>query len=636
MEKQTSQFALMKEKRFAFFFWTQFLGAANDNVFKFALTLLVTYQLSVSWLPPSQAGLLIGAVFILPFLLVSATSGQITDKWEKTRIIKWVKNLEIAIMGLAAYGFWRNDDLGVAVLLLCVGLMGVHSTLFGPVKYALLPQVLSEREITGGNGLVEMGTFSAILLGNLLGGQLIAIPGVGPTAVAMACLTLAVLGRFTAQGIPSLPATDPTVKINWNPFTETWQNLRLAYQYPAVFRSLLGISWMWFVGAVFLSQFPSFAKEVLHGGPEVASLLLVVFSVGIGVGSLLCEKLSRRHVEIGLVPIGAFGISVFALDLYFSLSALPTQTAGGLAGFLSHPGHWRVLFDLGMVALSAGIYSVPIYALVQMRSPATHRARIVAANNILNALFMIASSLIAGQFLAAGASIPGVFLFVAIANAVVACYIFFLVPEYVLRFVSWWMSHVVYRFKVEGEERLPIHGAAVLTCNHVSFVDAVLIMAASPRPVRFVMDHRIFNTPLVGWFFKLAKAIPVAPKAEDEGTYNAAFNAAHDVLKEGELLCIFPEGAITKDGHLQPFKSGVQKILQRAKEDGLNVSVVPMALVGLWGSFFSRKEGAAMSKPFRRGLWNPVSLRVGHPLSNSEEISLDELQENTTKMLSTL
>jgi 1-acyl-sn-glycerol-3-phosphate acyltransferase len=621
---ESSQFALMKQRRFAPFFWTQFSGAMNDNVFKFALTIMVTYQLNVHWLPAAQAGLVIGAVFISPFLIASATSGQLTDKWEKTRMIKLVKNLEIAIMLLAAYGFWRGDDLGVAVLLCCVGLMGLHSTLFGPVKYALLPLVLNEREITGGNGMVEMGTFVAILLGNLLGGLLVVLPQIGPIAVAVACIALALLGRVTAQHIPPAAATDPGLQINWNPLTETWRNLQLAHQNTVVFRSLLGISWMWFVGAVFLSQFPSFSKEVLHGNPQVASLLLMVFSVGIGAGALLCEVLSRRHVEIGLVPVGAIGMSVFAIDLYWASHALPGQPEMALGTFLSQAQHWRVMFDLGMVALSAGLYSVPMYALIQLRSPATHRARIIAANNILNALFMIVSSLLAGALLAAGASVPELFLAVALANIVVAGYIFLLVPEYLLRFVAWVISHVVYRFRVQGDQHIPATGPALLTCNHVSFVDVVLIMAASPRPVRFLMDHRIFANKATRWFFKLAKAIPVAPRSEDEAAYREAFVAAHQVLKEGDLLCIFPEGGLTQDGQLQPFKPGLRKVLEHAQADGVQVPVVPMALSNLWGSFFSRKGGAAMTRPFRRGAFNTVGLTVGAALMDPEVQAVED------------
>ncbi len=598
-----NQFALLKQRRFAPFFWTQFLGAGNDNLFKFAFTVMVTYQIQVSWLQPKMAGLVIGALFILPFLLFSATSGQLTDKYDKTRVIRFVKWLEIAIMLLAGYGFWVAN---VPVLLGCVFLMGLHSTLFGPVKFAYLPQHLNERELTGGNGMVEMGTFVAILLGQVAGGLLVAIPQVGPHYVAFGCVGVALIGRIVAQGIPTSPSTDPGLRINWNPVTETWRNLMLARQNIVVFRSLLGISWMWFFGAVFLSQFPSFAKEVLHGDEQVASLLLVVFSIGIGTGSLLCEVLSKRHVEIGLVPLGAIGMSLFAVDLYFASRCLPPSDSLGLRAFAAQAAHWRVMADLALLSLFAGLYSVPMYALIQLRSQPSHRARIIAANNILNALFMIVSSIGVGALLAANFTIPQVFLITGLLNAVVAFYIFMLVPEYLLRFVAFMLTRLVYRFKVRGDENIPTTGAAILVCNHVSFVDAVLLMAASPRPIRFIMDQQIFKLPVLGWFFKLAKAIPIAPQRVDPAAYEQAFARAREVLAEGDLLCIFPEGALTRDGELGEFKGGVMKLLETNP-----VPVVPLALQNLWGSYFSRVDGAAMRKPFRRGLFSSVGLVAG-------------------------
>jgi 1-acyl-sn-glycerol-3-phosphate acyltransferase len=606
-DEHPNQFALLGQRRFAPFFWVQFLGAGNDNLFKFAFTVMVTYQLQVSWLPASMAGLVIGALFILPFLLFSATSGQLADKYDKRVVIRFVKSLEIAIMLLAGFGFMQHH---VPVLLSCVFLMGLHSTLFGPVKFAYLPQHLSERELTGGNGMVEMGTFVAILLGQVAGGLLIAIPQIGATYVAAGCLLVAMLGRLMAQAVPESPATDAALKINWNPFTETWRNLKLAHGNIVVYRSLLGISWMWFFGAVFLSMFPAFARDVLHGNEQVASFLLVIFSVGIGIGALLCEMLSKRHVEIGLVPLGAIGMTVFAVDLYFASRGLPKSDVQTLGYFISQPAHWRVMLDLGLLSLFTGIYSVPMYALIQMRSQPTHRARIIAANNILNALFMIVSSLAVGVLLKMGLSIPQIFLAVGLLNAVVALYIFLIVPEYLLRFIAFLVTRFMYRFKVEGEQHIPTEGAAILVCNHVSFIDAVVLMAASPRPIRFIMDHRIFATPVLGWLFKLGKTIPIAPQREDPAAYERAFVAARQVLAEGDLLAIFPEGGITHDGSLGEFKGGIMKILQTHP-----VPVVPLALRNLWGSYFSRIDGAAMTKPFRRGLFSPVTLAAGAPIA---------------------
>ncbi len=629
MSTSANQFALLRQRRFAPFFWTQLLGAMNDNVFKFAFTVLVTYRIQVDWLPPALAGVVIGAVFILPYVLLSATSGQLADKFDKSTLMRRVKDLELAIMALGALGLIQG---WIGVLLLCIGLMGLHSTLFGPAKYAYLPQHLAEHELTGGNGMVEMGTFVAILLGNLLGGLLIALPADGwlrgTEAVAIASLALAVLGRVAAHFLPPSPSSEPDLRINWNPMSETWHNLRLAHEQLAVFRSLLGISWMWFFGAVFLAQFPSFAKDVLHGDEHVASVLLVVFSVGVGLGSLLCERLSHRHVEIGLVPLGAIGMSVFAADLYFASRGLPTVAQQDVGAFLARPAHWRVLVDLFGLSLSAGLYSVPMYALIQVRSPASHRARIIAANNILNALFMIVSSVLVGVLLSLGWSVPEVFGLTALANAVVAAYIFGLVPEYLLRFIAWVATHFVYRFERRGDEHIPLQGPAVLVCNHVSYVDAVLLMAASPRPIRFLMDHRIFAVPVLGAVFRLAKAIPVAPRAEDPQAYEQALQTAQAVLADGELLGIFPEGGLTPDGQLQPFKGGVMKIL-----DAQPVPVVPMALGRLWGSSFSRIDGhGRMSRPLRRGLFNRVTLNVGPP-QPAATVSLEGLHAQVAALL---
>lgn len=429
-----NQFDLLAQRRFAPFFWTQFAGAANDNLFKFAFTVLVTYQLQVGWLPPAMAGLVIGALFILPFVLFSATSGQICDRLEKTRVIRAVKNLEIAIMAVAAGAFVIDSpQVQAGTLLACTFLMGLHSTLFGPVKYALLPQVLAERELVGGNALVESGTFVAILLGNLVGGLLIALPDVGPQAVAIACLALAGLGRWTAGRIEPLPATDPHLQINWNPWTETSRNLRLAREDCVSWHMLLGISWLWFFGAVFLSQFPVLAKEVLRGDEQVASLLLVVFSVGIGLGSLMCERLGGGRVEIGLVAPGALGMSVFTLDFWLATRGLPAQPLMDVATFLAQPAHWRVLLDLCLLSMSAGLFSVPMYALLQVRSRPTHRSRIIAANNILNALYMVASALFAAALLTAGLTLPGLFFCLALGNLLILVWLIWRVPELLQR-----------------------------------------------------------------------------------------------------------------------------------------------------------------------------------------------------------
>ena len=621
---EKSQFSLLSERRFWAFFWTQFLGAGNDNVFKFAFTILVTYHAAqFGGGDPKTAAFIIGAVFISPFLLFSATAGQLADKFEKSRLIRLVKNLEIAIMAVAAAGFVSHS---VTTLYVATFLMGLHSTLFGPVKYAYLPQHLRADELVGGNGLVEMGTFVAILLGTMAGGALAAIPGDGPVYVAAVCVLLAIAGRVASGFVPLSPASDPALRINWNPFTETWTNLKLARGNRAVFLSMLGISWLWFFGATFLTSFSPFAKDVLGGSESVVTLLLAVFSVGIGAGSLLCERLSGHKVEIGLVPFGSIGMSVFAVDMYFATHALTPGALAGVGQFLSNGANWRVLADLFLLAMFGGFYSVPLYALIQTRCEPSHRARIIAANNILNAFFMIASSLLASTMLRHGFTIPQLFLVTALLNALVAIYIYTLVPEFLMRFLCWMLIHSVYRLRKEGIENIPEAGPALLTCNHVSFVDALVITAGSPRPIRFVMDHNIFKVPLMSFVFRTARAIPIAPAKENPALLERAYDEVARALKEGDLVCIFPEGRITDTGDLYPFRGGVARIIGRTP-----VPVVPMALSGMWGSFFSRKDGPAMSRPFRRGLLSKVALKVA-PEWAPQTVTSDGLQQATAAL----
>ena len=502
--------------------------------------MLVTYHLQLAWLPPSLAGLAIGALFILPFVLFSATAGQLADKYDKARVMQLVKSLEVGIMALAAWGFMQSH---VPALLACVFLMGLHSTLFGPVKYAYLPQHLGEHELTGGNGMVEMGTFVAILLGNLAGGLLIALPQVGPQAVAMSAFGLAVLGRLTAQAIPASPSTDPALRINWNPVTETWANLKLAHRQIAVFRSLLGISWMWFFGAVFLANFPAFAKEVLHGDEHVASVLLMTFSIGIGIGSLLCEKLSRRHVDIGLVPLGAIGMSVFAIDLYFASRSLPPAESLSVSAFLAEgaalaragrPGPARAL---RRHLQRAHVRAHP--AARQTQPPRPHHCRQQHPQRAVHD-----RQLAAGRRPALGG--------LQHPRAL---------PRARHRQRRGGGLHLLHRPRVPAAFLrlrahalgLPIQGAWRRTHPHARRGPAGLqprqlcgrraADGRQPRPIRFIMDHRIFATPVLGWFFRLVKAIPVAPRSEDPAAYAAAFAAARQVLMDGELLLIFPRAA---------------------------------------------------------------------------------------------
>lgn len=603
----SGQFGLLKQKRFGPFFATQFLGAFNDNLFKNALVVLLTFQ-AARWttLKPELLANLAAGIFILPFFLFSATAGQLADKYDKAMLARLVKVLEMAIMGVAAAGFFLTS---LPVLMGALFLLGCHSTLFGPVKYAIMPQHLHEDELVGGNALIEAGTFVAILIGTLAGG-LLAGSVEHPAWIAVGGFVVAFAGYLTSRGIPAAPAPAPELKVNLNPLSETWRNIAFAKQNRTVFLSILGISWFWLYGALFLAQFPAYAKFVLGGGESSVTLLLATFTVGIGIGSMLCERMSGKHVEIGLVPFGSIGLTLFGLDLYFASPAgLAGTTPHELLALLSIPAVWRVLFDLMLLGVFGGFFIVPLYALVQLRSSPEHRARIIAANNILNALFMVVGALGAAALLGKGLSIPALFGLAALLNALVAIYIYGLVPEFLLRFVAWLLVKAVYRLRTSGLDNIPQEGAAVLVANHVSFADAVIIMGASPRPIRFVMDHRIFRTPLLGFVFRHCGAIPIASAKEDPAMMEAAFAEVGRALADGDLVGIFPEGNITHDGEVQPFRPGISRILESKP-----VPVVPMALSGLWGSFFSRVDGVAMKTPFRRGVFSDIALHVGAPV----------------------
>jgi 1-acyl-sn-glycerol-3-phosphate acyltransferase len=578
MEEKT-QFRLLFERRFGPFFLTQLMGAFNDNVYKNALVILVAYHAAdfgsadPQTLPNYAAGL-----FILPFVLFSASAGQLADKFDKALLIRAIKAAGIGIMAVAAAGLYLKS---LPLLLAALFLLGTHSTFFGPVKYSILPQTLRPQELVGGNGLVEMGTFVAILAGTIIAGLLVAMPA-GVHLVAATILGVALAGFLCSLVIPRAGAVDPALTFNWNPVAETWNNLRLARGNRTVFLSMLGISWFWFYGALFLSQFPAYSRNVLGGSEHVVTLLLALFSVGVAAGSLLCERLSGHKVEIGLVPFGSIGLSVFAVDLFFATPAAPGADLGAWA-FLAQPGSWRVALDLFMIGLFGGFYIVPLYALIQTRSEAGFRSRILAANNILNALFMIAASVVAVGALSAGASITQLLLLTGVLNLGVAIYIYTLVPEFLLRFVDWLLIHSIFRLKTKGTEHLPEEGAALLVCNHQSFADALVLAAACRRPIRFVMYYTIFEIPVLNFIFRAMKAIPIAGYKEDPTVLQQAFDDVAKALHEGELVCIFPEGALTRDGEVGEFKGGVSKILERTA-----VPVIPMALSGLWKSIFSR------------------------------------------------
>ncbi len=610
---------LLHQRRFLPLFVTQFLGAFNDNLFKNTLILLIVYGGTRSAEDIGAFSALAGGIFILPFFLFSATFGQMADKWEKTIFVRATKILEIGIMILASIGFYLNH---IPLLLGALFLMGTHSTLFGPVKYSVLPQHLHRDELVAGNGLIEMGTFIAILLGQMLAGILMSENLLLASCVAM--ILVAIIGYISARQVPVAPATDPQLQINWNIFSETWRLLKYSKQNWTVFQSMLGISWFWFYGATILSQLPVYAKANLGADETVFTLLLAIFSIGIGVGSLLCDRLSQGRIEIGLVPLGSIGLSVFAID-WALIDVKPAAELLSISQFLTANSSIHVLIAMFLIGVFGGFFTVPLYALIQTRTPRSHQSRVIAANNVLNALLMVISAVFAGTLLKSGLSIPMLILVVAVMNAAVAIYIYLQVPEFLMRCVAWILINTIYRLRDRDMDKIPKEGACVLVCNHVSFVDAIIICAAVPRPVRFVMDHTIFKVPVLSWLFRTVKAIPIAPSKEDPALKAQAFDKIAEALQAGEVVCIFPEGKITFDGNINEFRPGIEDIIKRTP-----VPVIPLALRGLWGSYFSRRNGKAMTGlPWK--LWMKIELVAADAIA-AQDVTAAGLQQKVGQL----
>ncbi|MCH7882554.1 MAG: MFS transporter [Proteobacteria bacterium] len=612
---------LLFTRRFLPFFLTQLLGAFNDNLYKNGLTIFIAFQaVNISREASNTLVNIAAGLFILPFFLFSSIAGQLADKFEKSVLIRHVKQLEIFIMLLGAAAFYLQSP---ALLIAILFLMGTQSSLFGPVKYSLLPQALSPEELVGGNAMIEFGTFLAILMGLIAA---VFIIGLGLHMLSLAVVLFAVAGYWASRSIPTLPANAPELSISFNLFTQTRDILRYARENRTVFYSILGISWFWFIGLTYVTQLPNYVRYEIGGNEQVYVLLLAMFSIGIGMGSFLCERLSGRIVEIGLVPIGALGLTLFGIDLYFSQSLGAGGELIAPMVFITDGNNLRVMFDIVMLGVSGGIYIVPLYALVQQRSDAKKRSRIIAANNVLNALFMVAAAIYGMFALSAGIDIPTLFLIMAIMNAAVTLFIFKLVPEFIMRLLIWLVIHFAYRVRKIDLDKIPDTGPALLVCNHVSFVDALVLAGCIRRPIRFVMYYRIFQLPILSFVFKTANAIPIAGAREDAPMMNRAFDQIGEALKQGDLVCIFPEGKLTENGEMDSFKPGVSQVLERDA-----VPVVPLALRGLWGSFFSRKYGNAMTRWFPRGWFSKIDLIAGDAIE-ADNASLETLYRQVSAL----
>ena len=603
----SSQPSLLTQKRFLPYFITQFLGAFNDNIFKNVLLLFVAFA-SVDTLPISSNLFinLAAGLFILPFFLFSALAGVLADKYEKSWFIRKVKLLEVVIMSLGAIGFIYES---YGILLLLLFLMGTQSAFFGPVKYALLPQQLKTKELVSGNALVETGTFLAILIGTL-GAGIIASEESAKLVAAICIVSFAVLGYVSSCFIPVAPSNAPDLKVKWQPIKLTKATLAIAKKDRPTFQALMSISWFWFLGATYLTQFPNFTKLHLNGTESSVAFLLALFSVGIAIGSLACDKLSNHRIEIGIVPMGSLGISIFGLLMATSIpESLPEF--GSFQQFVTHSELWPLFAYLLLLGISGGIFIVPLYSLMQLRAKPDERAQVIAGLNIYNSLFMVGSAVMGIVCLSLlELSIPQLFVLLAMLNTFVMLYLFYQVPIYAFRFFTWVVTHTMYRVKHKNLHNLPENGGALIVCNHVSYMDALLLSAVCPRLIRFVMEEDYAKLPPLRRFLKRAGVIPIS--STNRRSIRNAFNEVEQALHEGHIVCIFPEGKLTSDGEVAEFMRGMELIIRRSP-----VPVIPMALKGLWGSYFSRYKGRAC-KGLPTRFWTKLEIEAGELISPTD------------------
>ena len=583
---------ILKNRGFFWFFWTQFLGAFNDNFYKIIVT-LVALDIPVSAGGGKHYIPLIGGLFILPFLLFSGYSGYLADVYSKKKVLVAVKCFEIVAMSLGLLAFFLNR---MEPMLVVVFLMGLHSTIFSPAKYGILPEILSDQDLSRGNGLLEMSTFMAIILGTSLGGTIYEAGKDRLGWIGVVLVAIAMLGTLTSLGIARVPPSGSAKKFVSNPIAEIWHGTRRLYHDRTLWLTVMGISYFWFLGAFLQMVLPLYGKEILDLGETRISLLWTFAALGIGAGSLMAGRLSGDKIELGLVPVGAIGMGVFALVLYF---LTPSFTAAAIS--------------LVLMGFFAGFFAVPLNALLQQRAEREAKGRLIATNNVFNTLGVLLAAALLWLFvtplqLSADLSL----LVLGVLTFAMTVYVLRLLPDVSVRFILWLLTHTLYRIRVAGQENIPVKGPALLVSNHVSFIDAILIGASMPRFIRFMLHREYYDNRWLNWFFRLMKSIPVVTTSR-RGIVESLRRARLEI-DAGEVVCIFAEGAISRTGHLLPFRRGFERIV-----DGSAVPIIPVHLDRLWGSIFSFKDGRFFWKRPRL-LPYPVTVSFGAPLPSSATV----------------
>ena len=577
----------LKHRGFLPFFFTQFFGAFNDNFYKIIVT-LVALDTTVAPGGGKHYIPLIGALFILPFLLFSGYAGHLADVHSKRNVLVTVKSFEIVAMGLAFLAFFLDR---FEPMLAVVFLMGLQSTFFSPAKYGILPEMLGEKNLARGNGLLEMSTFAAIILGTSLGGIVYEAWKDHLEWIGMALVAIAVLGTLTSLGIARVPPSGSSKRFAMNPTAEIWNGARQLYHNRTLWLTVMGISYFWFVGALLQMALPIYGKEVLLLSEASTALLFTFAAIGIGAGSLAAGALSGDRIELGLVPLGAIGMGLFSVAL-----------------FASQPYFGVAAGSLTLLGFSGGFFIVPLNALLQHRSGREEKGRLIATNNVFNFLgALLASALLLLLSNLMGLPADQIILIMGALTFAATAYAIYLLPDVFVRFVLWLLTHSVYRIRIVGKPYMPLHGPALLVSNHVSFVDAFMVGGAVPRLVRFMLHRDYYDNRWLNWLFRLMHAIPVS--ATNRRDIVQALRHARNELDKGHVVCIFAEGAISRAGRIQPFKRGFEKIVE-----GTNVPIIPVHLDQLWGSIFSFEGGRFFCK-WPRQISYPVTVSFSAPLS---------------------
>lgn len=582
---ETNQFLLLKQKKFLPLFITQFLGAFHDNLYKNALVVLIIYHLAVEQGMDEKTQQLLttlaAGVLILPFFLFSAMGGQLADKFPKETVMQKVKIFEICIAALGSL------SLFTASLPMCyftLFLLGTHSAIFAPSKYSILPQHLDQKELIGGNALLNTGTFLAILLGTIIG-TVVMGASAGVYMVSGLMFITAITGYVSSRKIPHAPPKAANLKFSLNPFTETFAVMKYTLSQPRdITLSMLGKAWFFLVGSMFMAQFANFTKGNLGGNEHILTLFLVLFSVGIAVGGLCNQKLLKGQISAVFVPLAALGLTIFSIDIYYaSLTAYqpPAGTLIDIPEFLSHMENWRIAFDVFMVAFFGGLYVVPLSAIIQDKTPEETRARIMAGSSIIDSLFMVVSAIVSATLIGMGWTIPELFLGFALANGLVALYICRLLPDYLFKTVLQIIFKAIYKVEVKGYENIEKAGKrAVIVGNHVSFLDPPLLAAFLPGTPMFAVNTQIAEIWWVKQFLRLVDAFPIDP------TNPYALKSLIRKVEEDKHVVIFPEGRLTDTGSLMKVYDGPGMIADKA-----DAMILPIRLDGVQHTRFARLKG---------------------------------------------